>query len=93
MPTKTQKELNEAQACIYSKSNIVRAYPDIEAMSIRDIRKKHGKIIINDETKLDPKPIQEAFTEFTNRVPHFFEYLSPIGGALTPWRDQHYVLW
>ena len=93
MPTKTQKELNEAQACIYSKSNIVRAYPDIEAMSIKDIRKKHGKIIINDETKLDPKPIQEAFTEFINRVPNFFEYLSPTGCALTPWRDQHYVLW
>ena len=93
MSTKTQTELNQAQACIYSKSNIARAYPDIEAMSITDIQKDGDQIVINGDTRLDAKPVQEAFTEFTNRVPHFFEYLSPTGGALTPWRDNCYVLW
>ena len=93
MSTKTQTELNQAQTCIYSKSNIARAYPDIEAMSITDIQKDGDQIVINGDTRLDAKPVQEAFTEFTNRVPHFFEYLSPTGGALTPWRDQCYVLW
>ena len=88
MSTKTQTELNQAQACIYSKSNIARAYPDIEAMSITDIQKDGDQIVINGDTRLDAKPVQEAFTEFTNRVPHFFEYLSPTGGALTPWRDK-----
>ena len=93
MSTTTQKELNEAQTCIYSKSNIARAYPDIDAMSIKDIRKKNGKIVINDKTRLDPKPIQEEFVKFTNRVPNYFEYLSPTGSALTPWRENCYVLW
>ena len=62
-------------------------------MSITDIQKDGDQIVINGDTRLDAKPVQEAFTEFTNRVPHFFEYLSPTGGALTPWRDNCYVLW
>ncbi len=82
MSTKTQTELNQAQACIYSKSNIARAYPDIEAMSITDIQKDGDQIVINGDTRLDAKPVQEAFTEFTNRVPHFFEYLSPMARQL-----------
>ena len=83
--TKTQTELNQLRYLFQVKYR--RAYPDIEAMSITDIQKDGDQIVINGDTRLDAKPVQEAFTEFTNRVPHFFEYLSPTGGALTPWRD------
>jgi hypothetical protein len=89
-------DMNSAQALIYSKSNIRRAFPEFDDTEIAGIYKQDDDVIIvrHDGTnqKYDAALIRNAFQEFTSRVPDFFSYLGPNYRGPSVWRNNCYIL-
>ena len=89
-------DMNSAQALIYSKSNIRRAFPQFDDTEIAGIYKQDDDVIIvrHDGTnqKYDAALVRNAFQEFTFRVPDFFSYLGPNYRGPSVWRNNCYIL-
>jgi len=81
MSTQLQTELNSAQALIYSRSNIRRAYPEFDDTSIAGIylRGDHCLVVRHDgsEQNYERSLIKAAFQSYTHRLKDFFSYLGP----------------
>ena len=89
-------QLNGAQASIYSRSNLKRAFPDFDESNIAGIyrRSDHVLIVRNDgsEQQYPTAPVISSFRDFTGRLKHFFSYLGPQFRGPSLWRNNAYVL-
>ena len=89
-------QLNEAQALIYSRSNIRRAFPAFDDTDIAGIFKQDDKIVVtrNDgsQRSYPADQIRTAFKTFTSRTPDFFSYLGPNYRGPSIWKNNCYIL-
>lgn len=89
-------ELNSAQALIYSRTNIRRAFQDFDdtdlaAISLRD---DHCVVVYSDggERVLPKEAIKSAFSSYTHRLKDFFAYLGPNYRGPSVWHNNAYIL-
>ena len=89
-------QLNEAQALIYSRSNIRRAFPAFDDTDIAGIFKQDDKIVVtrNDgsQRSYPADQVRTAFKTFTSRTPDFFSYLGPNYRGPSIWKNNCYIL-
>jgi hypothetical protein len=96
MSTELQQELDAAQACIYTRSNIRRAFPDFDDTDVCGIYISGDDCLVvyrdGVERSFPRQPIKDAYTSFTHRLPDFFSYLGPNYRGPTAWRKNVYVM-
>ena len=96
MATQTQTELNIAQASIYSRSNIRRAFAEFDDTDIAGIylRGTHCAVVRRDgsEQTYDREIIKQTFVSYTKRLKDFFAYLGPNYRGPSVWRRNAYVM-
>jgi len=94
--TTTVLELNAAQACIYTRTNIRRAYPDFDDTEIAGIGVRDNNCIVvrrdGTEQTYDRSLIKSAYSTYTHRLKNFFSYLGPNYRGPSVWRNNAYVL-
>jgi hypothetical protein len=92
----TVLELNAAQACIYTRTNIRRAYPDFDDTEIAGIGVRDNNCIVvrrdGTEQTYDRSLIKSAYSTYTHRLKNFFSYLGPNYRGPSVWRNNAYVL-
>ena len=85
-----------AQASIYSKSNLRRAYSDFDDTDIVGIQlaPEHVIIVRQDGTEqvYDRTPVINAYQAYTSRLKDFFSYLGPNYRGPSIWHNNSYVL-
>lgn len=94
--TTTSTALNEGQRLIFSRNNILRAFPDFDDTGFAGTHLNDNQVIVtrNDGTT-QSYPIDKiitAFKEFTARTPDFFSYLGPNYRGPSIWRNNCYVM-
>jgi hypothetical protein len=91
-----QTELNSAQALIYSRSNIGRAYVGFDDTEIAGIHLRGDNCIVvrrdGDEQAYDRTLIKAAFQQYTHRLKDFFSYLGPNYRGPSVWHNNAYVM-
>jgi len=96
MSNQTQQELNAAQAAIYTRTNIRRAYQDFDDTEIAGIylRDDHCIVVRRDgsEQAYDRQLIKAAFQQYTHRLKDFFAYLGPNYRGPSVWHNNAYVM-
>ena len=96
MSVQHQTDLNSAQALIYSRSNIRRAYPEFDDTSISGIylRGAHCLVVRHDGTEqiYERSLIKAAFQSYTHRLKDFFSYLGPNYRGPSVWHNNAYIL-
>jgi hypothetical protein len=96
MSNQTQQELNAAQAAIYTRTNIGRAYQDFDDTEIAGIylRDDHCIVVRRDgsEQAYDRQLIKSAFQQYTHRLKDFFAYLGPNYRGPSVWHNNAYVM-
>ena len=96
MSTQTQQELNAAQAAIYTRTNIGRAYQGFDDTEIAGIylRGDHCIVVRRDgsEQAYDRQLIKGAFQQYTHRLKDFFAYLGPNYRGPSVWHNNAYVM-
>jgi hypothetical protein len=96
MSTQTQQELNAAQAAIYTRTNIGRAYQGFDDTEIAGIylRGDHCIVVRRDgsEQAYDRQLIKAAFQQYTHRLKDFFAYLGPNYRGPSVWHNNAYVM-
>ena len=96
MSTQTQQELNAAQAAIYTRTNIRRAYQDFDDTELAGIylRGDHCLVVRRDgsEQTYDRELIKTAFQQYTHRLKDFFAYLGPNYRGPSVWHNNAYVM-
>lgn len=89
-------ELNDAQACIYSRSNISRAFADFKDTDIAGIylTDDHCCVAYKDGAQVTyPKDeIRKAYISFTGRLKNFFAYLGPHYRGPSVWHHNAYIM-
>jgi hypothetical protein len=97
MTTQLQTTLNVAQASIYSRSNIRRAFTDFDDADVASIAVRDDKCIVTykdgAEVCYPIDPIKTAFGQFTYRLKDFFSYLGPNYRGPTIWRNNAYIIY
>lgn len=96
MSTQTQLDLNPAQACIYTRTNIGRAYQDFDDSEITGIylRDSHCIVVRSDGTEqaYDRELIKTAYTTYSYRLKDFFSYLGPNYRGPSIWHNNAYII-
>jgi len=96
MSNQTQQELNAAQAAIYTRTNIGRAYQGFDDTEIAGIylRGDHCIVVRRDgsEQAYDRQLIKGAFQQYTHRLKDFFAYLGPNYRGPSVWHNNAYVM-
>jgi len=104
MTTQLITELNTAQASIYSRSNIRRAYPEFDDSDIAGIQlatehvTEHvtGHVIVvrtdGTEQVYERQAVINAYQKFTHRLKDYFSYLGPNYRGPSIWRSNGYIL-
>jgi hypothetical protein len=96
MSTLLKTELDPAQASIYSRSNIRRAFPDFDETEIAGIYLRDVNCIVvrNDgsEQAYARNLIKAAFQSYTHRLKNFFAYLGPNYRGPSIWHNNAYVI-
>jgi len=89
-------DLNNAQASIYSRSNIRRAFSEFDDTDVAGIRVLDGFCVITykdgAEVKYPIDPIKNAFSDYTHRLKDFFSYLGPNYRGPTIWHNNAYII-
>jgi len=89
-------ELNEAQALIYTRTNIRRAFPEFDDTDVAGIYLLDGvcRIIYRDGGEVDYpcQPIKDAFVQFNHRLKDFFSYLGPNYRGPSVWHQNAYIM-
>ena len=71
--------MSEAQAFVYSRANIKRAFPKFDDADIVGIYVDRNSLVITrvdgTEQTIPAEPVHHAFMDFTGRLPHHFEYM------------------
>lgn len=96
MTNQTVLQLNAAQASIYTRTNIRRAFQEFDDSEIAGIgvRDSHCIVVRRDGTEqtYDRQLIKTAFSTYTYRLKDFFSYLGPHYRGPSVWRNNAYVL-
>lgn len=96
MSTQTQLELNSAQACIYTRSNIRRAYQDFDDTEIAGIYLRDDDCFVvrrdGTEQTYSRQLIKAAYSTYTHRLKDFFSYLGPNYRGPSIWHNNAYIL-
>ena len=96
MSTQLQTELNTAQACIYTRTNISRAYQDFDDTGIAGIYLRGDDCLVvrhdGSEQAYSRELIKKAFQHYTNRLKDFFSYLGPNYRGPSVWHHNAYIL-
>jgi len=96
MSTQLQTELNAAQACIYTRTSIGRAYQDFDDTGIAGIYLRGDDCLVvrhdGSEQAYSRELIRKAFQHYTNRLKDFFSYLGPNYRGPSVWHHNAYIL-
>ena len=96
MSTQLQTELNSAQACIYTRTNIRRAYQDFDDASIAGIYLRDDDCLVvrhdGSEQTYSRNLIKAAYSTYTHRLKDFFSYLGPNYRGPSVWHNNAYIL-
>jgi hypothetical protein len=96
MSIQAQTELSSAQALIYSRSNIRRAYPEFDDTAIAGIYLRGDNCVVvrhdGSEQIYVRALIKAAFQQYTNRLKDFFSYLGPNYRGPSVWHNNAYIL-
>jgi len=91
-----QTDLNVAQALIYSRTNIRRAFPDFDETEIAGIYLRDDSCLVvrNDgsEQTYDREMIKMEFLSHTTRLKDFFSYLGPNYRGPSIWRRNAFIM-
>jgi hypothetical protein len=96
MSIQTQEQLTTAQASIYSRSNIRRAFSDFDEADIAGIYLRDTTCLVvrrdGSEQAYDRTLIKSAYQSYTNRLKDFFSYLGPNYRGPSIWHNNAYVM-
>lgn len=97
MSTQLQnQELNTAQASIYTRTNIRRAFQDFDDTEIAGIYLRDDNCLVvrrdGTEQTYPRELIKIAFTNYTNRLKNFFSYLGPNYRGPSVWHNNAYIM-
>jgi hypothetical protein len=96
MSTQVQQELNTAQACIYTRTNIHRAYQDFDDTEITGIYLRGDDCLVvrldGSEQTYSRSLIKNAYSTYTHRLKDFFSYLGPNYRGPSVWHNNAYIL-
>ena len=96
MTTETLLELNPAQSCIYTRTNIRRAYQDFDDTEIAGIYLRADDCIVvrrdGSQQAYSRQLIKTAYSSYTHRLKDFFAYLGPNYRGPSVWHHNAYVL-
>lgn len=97
MATQTQQELNTAQACIYTRTNLRRAFKDFDDTGVAGIYLRDDSCLVvrldGSEQTYNRQLVQHAFHDYTTRLKDFFAYLGPDYRGPGMWRYNSYILY
>ena len=89
-------ELNAAQALVYTRTNIRRAFPDFDDTDVAGIYLLDDlcRVVYRDGAQVDfpRQQIKDAYKNFTDRLPDFFSYLGPNYRGPSVWHDNAYIM-
>jgi hypothetical protein len=92
----TLTQLDAAQASIYSRTNIRRAFQDFDDTDLAaiNLRDDHCIVVYRDgaERVLPRDTIKSAFSSYTHRLKDFFSYLGPNYRGPSVWHNNAYIL-
>ena len=96
MTTQTITQLNNAQALIYSRTNIRRAFKDFDDSDIAAITLRSDSCVVvyrdGAERVFPTQPIKDAFVSYTKRLKDFFSYLGPNYRGPSIWHSNSYII-
>jgi hypothetical protein len=96
MSIQTQDQLTTAQASIYSRTNIRRAFSDFDETDIAGIYLRDATCLVvrrdGSEQAYDRSLIKAAYQSYTYRLKDFFSYLGPNYRGPSIWHNNAYVM-
>ena len=96
MTTQLVTELNSAQASIYSKANIRRAYADFDDADIAGIYLNTKNVLVvrkdGSEQEYERTQVINAYQAYTYRLKDFFSYLGPNYRGPSIWHNNAYIM-
>jgi hypothetical protein len=96
MSFQTQISLTEAQASIYSRTNIRRAFSDFDDTDVAGIYLRNDSCVVayhhGGELTYPREVIKTAFKTYTHRLKDFFSYLGPNYRGPSVWHNNAYVM-
>jgi hypothetical protein len=97
MSTQLQnQELNTAQASIYTRTNIRRAFQDFDDTDIVGIYLRGNNCLVvrrdGSEQTYPRELIKAAYSTYTHRLKDFFSYLGPNYRGPSVWHNNAYIL-
>ena len=96
MSQQTQTSLTEAQASIYSRTNIRRAFSDFDDTDVAGIYLRNDSCVVayhhGGELTYPQEVIKTAFKTYTHRLKDFFSYLGPNYRGPSIWHNNAYVM-
>jgi len=96
MSIETQTELNAAQASIYSRTNIARAYQGFDDTEIAGIYLRGDYCIVlrrdGSDQAYDRELIKTQYNTYTYRLKDFFSYLGPNYRGPSVWHNNAYIM-
>jgi len=96
MSIQTQEQLTTAQASIYSRSNIRRAFSDFDETDIAGIYLRNATCLVvrrdGSEQAYDRSLVKAAYQSYTYRLKDFFSYLGPNYRGPSIWHNNAYVM-
>jgi hypothetical protein len=92
----TQVELNAAQAAIYTRTNLSRAFQDFDDTDIGGIYLRGDDCLVvrrdGSEQAYNRELIKTSFNTYTHRLKDFFSYLGPNYRGPSVWHNNAYIL-
>ena len=92
----TQVELNAAQAAIYTRTNLSRAFEDFDDTDIAGIYVRGDDCIVvrrdGSEQAYNRELIKASYSSYTHRLKDFFSYLGANYRGPSVWHNNAYIL-
>lgn len=92
----TQIELNAAQAAIYTRTNLSRAFQNFDDTDISGIYLRGNDCLVvrrdGSEQAYNRELIKNSFNSYTHRLKDFFSYLGPNYRGPSVWHNNAYIL-
>jgi hypothetical protein len=96
MSTQLTQELNAAQAAIYTRSNLRRAYEGFDETEIAGIYLRGDTCVVvrrdGSEQTYNAELIRSAYIKYTYRLKDFFSYLGPNYRGPSIWHNNAYIM-
>lgn len=96
MSTQTTQNLNQAQACIYTRTNLRRAFQDFDDTDISGIYLRDDLCLVarrdGSQQTYNRQMIVSAFQQYTHRLKDFFAYLGPNYRGPSIWHNSAYIM-